>query len=160
MKFSGEFSVPAERPVVFERLNDPQFFASCLDGVQDLVEVEPTRYTATLETRIAYLKFKFVIAVEVTGREPPSRVFAKAEGTPLGIVGRLTAAAAATLEEAGEQTLVCYDIDVALTGKLGSIGQPVLRSKAREMERSFVGRVNAAFVGEAEPVAAAAAESP
>ena len=30
-----------------------------------------------------------------------------------------------------------YEIDAALTGKLGSLGQPVLRSKAKEMERQF-----------------------
>ena len=78
------------------------------------------------------------------------KVVAKVEGTPKGIVGRLTATAVADLEEAegGGQTRVSYDMDVALAGKLGSIGQPVLKSKAKEMERGFVARANAAFAGE------------
>jgi len=33
-----------------------------------------------------------------------------------------------------------------LTGKLGSIGQPVLRAKAKDMERAFTTRIGAAFV--------------
>jgi carbon monoxide dehydrogenase subunit G len=145
MKFSGSFPVPAPRDVVFERLNDAAFFASCVEGVHDLVEVDPEHYTAMLETRIAYIKFKFAVSVAFVEKIAPERIVASAEGTPLGIVGRLTASASATLTEAGDQTEVGYDIDVALAGKLGSIGQPVLRSKAKEMERSFVKNLNAAF---------------
>ncbi len=36
-----------------------------------------------------------------------------------------------------------------LTGKLGSLGQPVLRSKAKEMERQFAARLAAAFAAPA-----------
>lgn len=150
MKFTGEFQVPAQREVVYERLNDARFFASCVEGVGDLVEVDRARYTATLETRIAYIKFRFAVSVEFVEKVAPERIVAKAEGTPLGIVGRLTSIASATLAEAGETTTVSYEIDVALAGKLGSIGQPVLRSKAKEMERAFVKNINAAFAVGAE----------
>ena len=50
-----------------------------------------------------------------------------------------------TLSEAGDETLIDYSVDAALTGKLGSLGQPVLRSKAKEMERQFAARLQAAF---------------
>jgi len=145
MKLSGEFAVPARREVVFERLTDAPFFASCIEGTSDLVEVDPTHYTATLETRIAYIKFRFAVAIEMVERTAPERVVAKAEGRPLGIVGRLTATASANLLDAGDQTRVVYDIDVALAGKLGSIGQPVLKAKAKSMETAFVKRLNDAF---------------
>ena len=38
-----------------------------------------------------------------------------------------------------------YEIEAALTGKLGSLGQPVIRSKAKDMERQFVEKLSAAF---------------
>lgn len=150
MKFDGGFLVPADRETVFARLNDPQFFASCLDGVSELVEVDETHYTARLATRIAYIKFNFAIAVEIAEIDPPRRVVAKSEGTPIGIVGRLTALATANLEQREDGTQVSYEIDVSLAGKLGSIGQPVLRSKAREMEKGFVQKLNAAFAPSAD----------
>ena len=90
MKFDGEISVRAPRETVFEKLRDARAFASCVEGVSALSEVDGTHYAATLETKIAYMRFKFAVAVEVS-----------------------------------------------LAGKLGSMGQPVLRSKAREMEKSF-----------------------
>jgi carbon monoxide dehydrogenase subunit G len=145
MKFTGEFTVAADQTTVFDKLNDPQFFASCLEGVHDLQEIDATHYSATLETRIAYMKFRFAIAVEIEGKERPNRVVAKGEGKPAGVVGRLTATATANLDSVPEGTRVQYEIDVALTGKLGAIGQPVLKSKAKEMERQFVKNVNAAF---------------
>ena len=145
MKFTGEIRVPAARSAVFAKLNDARFFASCVDGVSDLVEIDPTHYTATLETRIAYIKFRFTIAVELTRVNEPDEVVARAEGTPIGIVGRLTAISSAMLREDGPDTVVAYDIDVALAGKLGSIGQPVLKSKAKEMEKQFAQNLRAAF---------------
>jgi carbon monoxide dehydrogenase subunit G len=42
-------------------------------------------------------------------------------------------------------TRIDYDVEAALTGKLGSLGQPVLRAKAKEMERQFAARLGAAF---------------
>lgn len=146
MKLSGEFTVPARREAVFERLTDAAFFVSCIDGASNLVEVDPTHYTATLETSIAYMKFKFAVAVAFVEKIVPEKISAKAEGVPAGVVGRLAATASAVLAEAGDQTRVAYEIDVALTGKLGSIGQPVLRAKAKTMERSFVQNLNRAFV--------------
>jgi carbon monoxide dehydrogenase subunit G len=150
MKFTGEFTIPAPRATVFERLNDAHFFAACLEGVSNLQEVDADHYSATLQTRVAYIKFTFEVAVALVERIAPSRVVAKVDGTPKGIVGRLTATARADLDDAadGSQTLVRYEMDVALAGKLGSLGQPVLKSKAKEMERGFVQKVNAAFAGE------------
>lgn len=137
MKFDGEIAVAAPREVVFEKLRDARAFASCVDGVSTLTEVDGTHYAATLETKIAYMRFRFAVAVEVVRLESPSLIEAKIEGTPLGVVGRMTAASTTTLEQAGEETRIRYAVDVSLAGKLGSMGQPVLRSKAREMEKSF-----------------------
>jgi uncharacterized protein len=148
MKFTGRIDVPAPRPAVFEKLRDAHFFASCVEGVQDLVEIDERHYTATLETRVAYLKFKFAVSVEIVELDEPVRVVAKVEGTPLGMVGRLTATSAAHLDEHDGGTIVHYELDVALTGKLGSLGQPVLKSKAKEMERQFASRIQAKFQGE------------
>jgi carbon monoxide dehydrogenase subunit G len=145
MKVTGQVRVKASRAAVYDALRDARFFASCVEGVHDLTEIAPDRYEATLETKVAYMSFKFKVTVELVRAEPPREIEAKVEGTPLGIVGRLTATALTTLSEAGEETHIDYTVDSSLTGKLGSLGQPVLRSKAKEMERQFAVRLQAAF---------------
>ena len=149
MKFTGDILVEAPRDAVFAKVRDARFFASCVDGVHGLEEIDPDHYTAVLETKVAYLKFKFNVAVEVVRADPPREIEAKVEGTPLGIVGRLAASSVTRLAEEGGGTRVSYEIEAALTGKLGSLGQPVLRAKAKEMERTFAERMRAAFAAEA-----------
>jgi carbon monoxide dehydrogenase subunit G len=148
MKFTGDIFIPAPRDAVYAKVRDARFFASCVEGVQDLNEIDPDHYTAVLETRVAYLKFKFNVVVEVVRATAPSEIEAKVEGTPLGIVGRLTATSLTRLADDNGGTKVSYEIEAALTGKLGSLGQPVLRSKAKEMERIFTERMRSAFTGD------------
>jgi carbon monoxide dehydrogenase subunit G len=149
MKITGQVRVKAPRAAVYAALRDARFFASCVEGVSGLTEVAPDRYSATMETKVAYMAFRFAVTVELTRVDPPREIEAKVEGTPAGIVGRLTATALTTLSEAGEETVIDYAVDASLTGKLGSLGQPVLRAKAKEMERQFAARLQAAFAASA-----------
>ena len=141
MKFSGELTVQAPREAVYKAVRDARFFASCVEGVRDLQEIGPDTYAAVFETKVAYMKFSFKVTVQVVRAEEPREIEAKVEGTPLGIVGRLTATSRTTLSEADGATKIGYDVDAALTGKLGSLGQPVLRSKAKDMEKEFSKRL-------------------
>ncbi len=145
MKFSGEIVVAAPRDAVFAKLQDIHFFASCIDGVRDLVPLDEKRFDAVLETRVAYMTFKFKVTVELTEVVAPALIAAKIEGAPMGLVGRLTATSSTRLGESAGGTTIHYEIDTALTGKLGSIGQPVLKAKAKDMEKQFAKNLGAAF---------------
>jgi uncharacterized protein len=145
MIVTGEITLPAPRETVFQVLQNAPFFAACVEGVRDLKEIDATHYDAVLDTKVAYMKFTFKVTVEITQLSPPERIEAKIEGTPLGIVGRFTALSTTDLIDAGSETLVRYAIDANITGKLGSMGQPVLKSKAKEMEQKFAQKMRAAF---------------
>ena len=145
MKIAGELSVRAPRAAVFDALKDARVFAACVDGVQELTEIDATHYAAIFQTKIAYMTFKFNVTVEMTKAEPPDLIEGKVEGRPMGLVGRLTATATTRLTEVGDETRIQYEIDSALTGKLGSMGQPVLKAKAKELEKEFASRLKARF---------------
>ena len=148
MKFAGEITVKARRDAVFEALTDANIFASLIDGVSGLTPLDDKRFDAVLETKVAYMSFKFKVTVEFTKITPPYDIAAKIEGMPLGLVGRLTAATMTRLTEAGaagEETRIQYEIDTTLTGKLGSIGQPVMKAKARDMEKQFARNLQLRF---------------
>jgi uncharacterized protein len=145
MNLTGQITVSAPRQAVFDALRDVRFFASCVEGVSDLVQTSDSTFGAVLATQVAYMRFKFKVAVELTRITPPDEIEARIEGTPLGIVGRLTAVSSTRLTETGDGTQVSYTIDATLAGKLGSIGQPVVKSKAKEMEKRFAERLRAAF---------------
>jgi carbon monoxide dehydrogenase subunit G len=145
MKITGEFTVEAPRAAVFDKLRDAPSFASYLDGVSELSQIDADRYEAVLETKVGFMKFCFDVNVRMLRVEAPDIVEARIEGVPKGIVGRLTATSVTRLVEDGDATRVRYEMDTALTGRLGSLGQPVVRAKAKEMEKQFVTRLRAAF---------------
>jgi uncharacterized protein len=150
MKISGTIMVQAPRGEVYKALRDARLFASCVEGVRDLAETGPDAYSAMFETKVAYMKFAFKVTVQVVRAEEPREIEARIEGAPLGIVGRLTAISLTRLTEMSGATRIDYDVDASLTGKLGSLGQPVLRAKAKEMERQFAARLAAAFAAPAD----------
>ncbi len=145
MNLSGEFTVKAPRDAVFDALADARFFASCFDGVSHLTQTGEARYEAVLETNVAYMTFRFNLTVEMVRRARPDAIEARIEGAPIGLVGRLAATSVTRLVEDEDGTRIHYSIDSALTGRLGSLGQPVLKAKAREMEKQFAARLCAAF---------------
>src|SRR4249919_35127 len=108
LNFAGEITVAAPREAVFNALSDAPFFASCIDGVRDLKPIDATHYDAVLETRIAYMRFNFKVAVEMSSVTPPDQIEAKVEGTPMGMVGRFTATATTRLAEASGSTVIHY----------------------------------------------------
>lgn len=150
MNLTGEITVNAPRKTVFDALRDVRFFASCVDGVTNLVQTGESTFDAVLATKIAYMNFKFKVAVELTRVSAPDTIEARIEGTPLGIVGRLSATSSTRLTESDAGTTVSYVIDAKLAGKLGSLGQPVVKSKAKEMEKQFAERLRSAFAQPAE----------
>ena len=149
MKINGDIAVEAPRAKVFDALCDPRFFASCIDGMGDLVPLGGDRYEATLETRVAYIQLRFKVVVDMTRIAPPETIEARVEGVPVGVVGRLAATSVTRLVAQGEGTRIEYEIEASLTGKLGALGAPVMKSKAKEMERTFAARLRAAFAATA-----------
>ena len=145
MKIDGELTVRAPQTAVYDAVQDARFFASCIDGVQELTEIDPTHFNAVFETKVAYMKFRFKVSVEVVRKEAPSLMEARIEGTPLGVVGRITATALTRLSQQGDDTKIEYEIEANITGKLGSLGQPVMKSKAKELEKQFATRLRAKF---------------
>ncbi|MEI7428557.1 MAG: SRPBCC domain-containing protein [Betaproteobacteria bacterium] len=146
MILSGEIKVNASQEDVFNKLNDVPFFASCIEGVSDLEQINENQFKAILTTKVAYIQFKFQVMVEIIEKVFPEKMVAKTEGTPIGVIGRLQAISSANLIKDGDQTTIQYSIDLKLTGKLGSMGQPVLRSKTKELEKQFAKNLQAAFV--------------
>lgn len=154
MKFSGQVNIRAPREKVFDSIKDIEFFATCIDGVQDLEKIDETHYSGILATKVAYIQFRFKVELEISAMEAPHLFEASVVGAPVGMVGRFKSKARTTLHEDGDGTIIDYSIDASITGKLGSIGQPVMKSKAREMEVEFARRLQAHFREESTPVPA------
>ena len=138
LETSGDISVAVDRSTAFAIVRDPVRLARCIPGCTELRETAPNRYTAVLTSRVAFMTLSFNVIVDVTKIEPPAALEAKITGDARGLSGHVVATARLDLADTGDSTTtVRYVTAVGLTGKLGSLGQPVLRATSAKLAREF-----------------------
>ena len=155
LETSGHISVAVDRSTAFAIVRDPVRLARCIPGCTELRETAPNRYTAVLTSRVAFMTLSFNVIVDVTKIEPPAALEAKITGDARGRSGHVVATARLDLADTGDSTTtVRYVTAVGLTGKLGSLGQPVLRATSAKLAREFGANLKAEIEKEnAEPFA-------
>ena len=138
LETSGEITVAVDRSIAFAIVRDPVRLARCIPGCRNLCEVAPDRYTAVLMSRVGIINLSFKVAIDVAKIEPPAILEAKITGDAMGLSGHVVATARLDLAETSDRgTTIRYATEVGLTGKLGSLGQPVLRATSAKMAREF-----------------------
>lgn len=135
---SGEITVAVDRVTAFAGVSDPARLARCIPGCQDVRELSPGRYTATLTSRVAFMTLSFKVAIDVVTIDPPVTIEARVTGDAVGLSGHVVAIASLHLDEtADRRTTIRYATAIGLTGRLGGLGQPVFRATSAKMAREF-----------------------
>jgi carbon monoxide dehydrogenase subunit G len=138
LQTTGEISVGVPQDAAFGFVRDAQRLAACIPGCSDLRELGAERYSAVLTSRVAFITVSFKVVIEVVRVDPPHAIEATMTGDALGLAGHVAATAAVALSADGEQqTTIRYTTDIALTGRLGGLGQPVFRATSAQLAREF-----------------------
>ena len=138
VRTAGDVTVNVDRATAFSFVRDPAFLAPCIPGCRDVRELAPNRYQAVVTTRVAFITLSFKVVVEVTRIDAPGALEASVSGDSIGPAGRVAATGVLQLSEEGERsTSIHYEADIALTGKLGGLGEPVFRTASAQLAREF-----------------------
>ena len=142
MIFEDRFTVRAPVETVWAFLRDPQQVAQCIPGAEAIDVIDDRHYHVTAGARVAFLSVSFAMNVTVTEIEEPVRLVSVAEGMDARIKERVKLRSTLTLEpRGGEATAVSYTIDLAVFGKLASLGFAVIKGKAGQMAADFAARI-------------------
>ena len=129
MKLVGEYRFETPREQVWKALLDAEVLSRCLPGFERLEEVGENDFEGALDMRVGPVQGKFQGHLTLSELDPPSgyRLQMKGQG-PAGFVnGKGTL----TLEDEGDGTLLQYDMDAQIGGKIAGVGQRLLYSSAR-----------------------------
>lgn len=141
MRLGSSFAVPADRARVFAHFLDPDSMRASVPGCVELERVDETHYRGRLVNEIAHVRFSAGFSAEITQVEEPAEVRAvlRGEDRRLGSSIKIDAMLGVRQDGAGDQTShVDYRMDVALWGKIGRLGESVVRRRTQEVERQFV----------------------
>jgi carbon monoxide dehydrogenase subunit G len=169
MKLASSFTVPAAPDKVVALFLDPATMQSCIPGCEELIQTDETHYKGTLVNEVAHVRFKAGFSAEIVSvtdsAEPgkPAVVTAilRGEDRRLGSTIRMDATLTVTPQEATEGddvSEVGYEFDLAIRGKLGRLGESVIRRRTAEVERQFAEALTAVCAGRPLSQAAPAAD--
>jgi uncharacterized protein len=158
MEMTGEYRIAASRQRVWEALNDPDVLKQCIPGCQLLEKVSDTEFNGRVVASVGPVRATFGGKVTLSDLDPPQSYTITGEGSG-GVAGFAKGGAKVNLAEEGADTLLTYDVQAQVGGKLAQIGSRLIDGVARKMANDFFGSFAAAMTAE-QPAPAAAEAAP
>ncbi|MCP8897268.1 carbon monoxide dehydrogenase subunit G [Shinella daejeonensis] len=146
MDMSGEERIAAPREAVWAALNDPDVLKDCIPGCQSLTKKSPTELEATVRVKIGPVSATFNGAVTLSDLNPPESYTISGEGKG-GIAGFAKGGAAVRLTEDGDETILSYDVQAQVGGKIAQLGSRLIDSTSKKLAGQFFSDLGARLNG-------------
>ncbi len=162
MEMTGEHRLPAPRQQVWEALNDAEVLAACIPNCQGVEKISDTEFKATVSLKVGPVRAKFGGKITLSDLDPPASFSINGEGQG-GAAGFAKGGAQVTLDEEEDATVLRYQAQASVGGKLAQIGSRLVDTAAKQIAgqffSAFVAHMEAATAESAEAEAAEAAEA-
>ena len=137
MKIVGKHAFAVPRDVVWEAILDPDVLSRTLPGCEDMAPVGEHRFRGKLKMKIGPVQGLFEGGVELLDLDPPNGYSLKMDGK--GAPGFVNGAGSLRLEDTDDGgTLLHYDIDARVGGRIAAVGQRLLDSSAKVLTRQGI----------------------
>ena len=136
MELTGSHLISADRETVWRALNDPEILRVCIPGCQSLEMASETQMSATVGIKIGPVKAKFKGDIVLSDLNPPESYTITGEGKG-GIAGFAKGGAKVMLSDESGGTLLSYEVDAKVGGKLAQLGSRLIDSTAQKLAKEF-----------------------
>lgn len=143
MTMSGEVQLGATREEVWTKLNDPEVLKGCIPGCEQLDKLSDTEFQAVATTKIGPVKARFKGKVRLSDLDPPNGYKISGEGEG-GVAGFAKGGAVVALTPKDGGTLLTYNVEAQIGGKLAQLGQRLVAGAAKKMADDFFTKFAAA----------------
>lgn len=137
MEFGGESRLPVAREKVWAALNDPEVLRQSIAGCTELERTEDNQFKAVLTAKVGPIAVNFRGTVRLQDIVAPQSytLVGQAQGGAAGF-GQMSAHV--TLEALGpDETLLRYQAQATVGGKLASVGSRLVQSVAKKTADDF-----------------------
>lgn len=129
MKIEGSYTISAPRDAVWEALNDPDILSKTIPGGQELEKTGENEYRAKMKIRVGPVQGIFNGNVKLTNLQPPESYHMVVDGR--GAPGFVKGEGDLQLEDQGDETVLHYEGDAQVGGRLASVGQRLMETSAK-----------------------------
>ena len=149
MTMSGEVQLPATREKVWAKLNDPEVLRHCIPGCESLEKISDVEFQAVATNKIGPVKARFKGKVRLSDLDPPNAYRISGEGDG-GVAGFAKGGAAVALTANDGGTLLSYNVEAQIGGKLAQLGQRLVNGVAKKLADQFFSSFAQAVAAPAE----------
>tara|TARA_Y100001970_G_scaffold124859_1_gene154576 strand:- start:23774 stop:24382 length:609 start_codon:yes stop_codon:yes gene_type:complete len=136
MEISGEVKIPFSQQSVWDALNNPEILKSSLPGCEAIEKISDVEFTAKISTKLGPVRAKFNAKVNLSDLDPPNsyKISGEGQGGPAGFA---SGSAAVSLSETDGETLLSYNAEGNVGGKLAQVGSRLIESASRKLADEF-----------------------
>jgi len=136
MEITGERLIAASREKVWEALNDPVVLKSCILGCEELDKLSDTEMKSVVLAKFGPVKarFKADITIEEIDVAKSCKLVGDGQG---GMAGFAKGVANISLSDDGDNTLLKYQVDFSVGGKIAQIGTRLLKGTTTKIVDHF-----------------------
>ena len=147
MTMTGEYQLAATRETVWAKLNDAEVLKSCIPGCEELEKTSDTEFRATAKMKVGPVSARFKGRVTLSDIDPPNgyRISGEGEG---GVAGFAKGGAVVALADKDGGTLLTYNVEAQIGGKLAQLGQRLINGAAKKLADEFFSNFAKAEQGE------------
>ncbi len=146
MQLNDEIRIEAPREQVYAALNDLEILRKSIPGCEEIEQVSETELIATVVTKIGPIKARFKGQVTLSDLNPPNSYTISGQGQG-GSAGFAKGSAKIVLEEDGGATVMRYEVQIDVGGKLAQLGGRLIEGTAKKLADDFFTRFNKEVAG-------------
>lgn len=148
--FEEEFRVDAGPDRVWDFLLDPARLAPCIPGCSGVDVEDAATYRVRVTVKVGFLSTTQDVRLTITEAERPRHLVSIGRGEDRKLASQLEVRSTLDLTPAApDGTRVRYRSELKVRGRLGSIGDAVMKARARQLAAEFAANVRAAIEGTA-----------
>ncbi len=136
MILQDEVLVPLDRDTVFAALNDPEILKQSIPGCEELIKHSDTEMEATVVVKFGPVKASFGSNVELDPSAGPAQFSLSGSGDA-GVAGFAKGGAKVDLTEQEGGTLLNYEVNIDIGGKLAQIGSRLVEGTSKRLAKKF-----------------------
>ena len=137
MTMNGEVQLAAPREAVWAKLNDPEVLKACIPGCEELEKTDDHGFRAVAKMKVGPVSARFKGKVTLSDLDPPNGYKISGEGEG-GVAGFAKGGATVGLAEKDGGTLLTYNVEAQIGGKLAQLGQRLINGSGQETGRRIL----------------------
>ena len=138
MKLTGSYKLNVKKEAVWNALNNPEILKQCIPGCDSFEKENDNTFNASATNQIGPMNATFSGAVKLSNIKKNESYTLSGEGQ--SSVGFANGSANVKLVEENGTTILSYEVNVDVGGKIAQVGSRLIDGVAKKMSDYFFGR--------------------